>query len=167
MMHVINWESGGDPSAVGDGGIAIGLAQSHYLPRGASPRDQIADAWRLVSANPDQWTDWGEGSTYQGKPFGALGNMPYDGGFAGGAVRSGYATSGGTATGERMPTEEGGIRGKVARLVVQKRLDAEQARSAAIDEEARAKLETSPQSVWAPASSRHRPATRVWLHHRC
>ncbi len=45
--------------------------------------------------------------------------------------------------GQRLPVEEQGIRGQVARLVVQKRLDAQQARDASVDESARAKLEVA------------------------
>ena len=78
-LHVLNYESGGDPNAIGDGGIAIGLAQSHYLKKGASPEQQIADMVRMIKKNPYQWTDWGEGVLYEGKPFGALGNFPYTG----------------------------------------------------------------------------------------
>ena len=76
-LHVIQHESAGDPGAIGDGGIAIGLAQSHYIPKGTSPEQQLMDMARLVAENPVQWTHWGEGVTYQGKPFGALGNVPY------------------------------------------------------------------------------------------
>lgn len=78
-LHVIQGESGGNPDAVGDGGAAHGLFQSHYVGEGASTSAQIADAVKLIAKNPAQWTDWGEGTTYQGKRFGALGRRAYNG----------------------------------------------------------------------------------------
>lgn len=41
------------------------------------PETNIREAARMASKNWNQWTDWGEGVLYQGKPFGALGNFPY------------------------------------------------------------------------------------------
>lgn len=79
-LYVIDGESGGNERAIGDSGAAWGLAQSHHIPTGSDATTQINDMWGLVSNNPDQWTDWGEGATYNGKPFGALGNKPYNGG---------------------------------------------------------------------------------------
>lgn len=75
-----NGESNGNENAVGDGGSAWGLFQSHHIPAGSDPAAQINDFWRMVSNNPDQFTDWGEGALYEGKPFGVLGAHPYNGG---------------------------------------------------------------------------------------
>lgn len=96
-LHVLTYESHGDDTATGDGGAAYGGFQSHYVPKGADMATQIADAVGLIKRNPDMWTDWGEGSTYQGQPFGALGRVPYGsapptgsalGGFFGNAIKS-------------------------------------------------------------------------------
>ena len=84
VLYLINGESGGDPGAVGDGGAANGLFQSHYIGKGTTPDQQFADALRLYTADKANggtgFGDWGEGRLYQGKPFGALGNHPYGGG---------------------------------------------------------------------------------------
>jgi hypothetical protein len=83
VLYVINGESGGNATIPGDGGAAYGLFQSHYIKPGASPDAQFADAARLYKANLQNggtgFGDWGEGTTYQGKPFGSLGNHPYGG----------------------------------------------------------------------------------------
>lgn len=104
-LYVIEHESGGNPSAAGDGGHARGLFQvqaagSPADPSGSSrpPRDWLDDpennikfaAENLGAAN-GEWSAWGEGVTYQGKPFGALGNAPYpgdDGKSTGGSSRT-------------------------------------------------------------------------------
>lgn len=82
-LHAIRGESGGNPSAVGDGGIAHGLFQSHYIGANASPQQQISDAWRLVQSDLANggtgFGDWGEGRTYNGGSFGAFGRTPYGG----------------------------------------------------------------------------------------
>lgn len=89
-LWVINGESGGRPDAVGDNGVARGLFQIQDSNRFANRPDA---AWlddpvnnvryaaqQLGGANGD-FTAWGDnGATYQGKPFGALGNNPYPGG---------------------------------------------------------------------------------------
>lgn len=84
VMYLINGESGGNPEAVGDSGAAYGLFQSHYVPKGSTVDEQIADAHRLYQADLANggtgFGDWGEGRLYNGKPFGALGNNPYQGG---------------------------------------------------------------------------------------
>lgn len=78
-LYTMNGESSGNEGAVGDGGAAWGLYQSHHIPAGSDATTQINDMWRMVSNNPDQWTDWGEGALYNGQPFGALGRTPYPG----------------------------------------------------------------------------------------
>lgn len=83
VLYLISGESGGRADAVGDGGAAYGLFQSHYVRPGASVDEQIADAHRLWKADLANggtgFGDWGEGRLYEGKPFGALGNHPYSG----------------------------------------------------------------------------------------
>ncbi len=83
-LHAVQGESSGDPGATGDGGIAHGLFQSHYVGAGATPEAQIADAWRLVQGDiaggGTGFGDWGEGRSYQGQPFGAFGRTPYGAG---------------------------------------------------------------------------------------
>lgn len=73
--------SAGDPTIFHDGGNGYGLMADRVsrTPPGSSPDLQIRNAWNLVENNPKTWTDWGEGSSYQGKAFGALGVIaPYD-----------------------------------------------------------------------------------------
>lgn len=88
-LFVINGESGGNPNAVGDGGAARGLFQiqdSRNFPGRPDaaylddPENNIRYAAQVLGAADNKWTDWGEGSTYNGQPFGALGNNPYPGG---------------------------------------------------------------------------------------
>lgn len=82
-LYLINGESGGNPTAVGDGGAAYGLFQSHYIPPGTPVEQQFQDAARLyrndLANGGTGFGDWGEGRTYNGQPFGALGNHPYSG----------------------------------------------------------------------------------------
>lgn len=99
-LWVIQYESGGNPNAVGDGGAARGLFQiqdsrnfssrpsADYLD---NPENNIKYAAQQLGAASGKWTDWGEGSTYQGKPFGALGNHP----FPGSATNGRASTAGG------------------------------------------------------------------------
>lgn len=71
----------GDPTIFHDGGNGYGLMADRVsrTPPGSAPDVQLRNAWNLVANNPRQWTDWGEGSSYQGKAFGALGVIaPYD-----------------------------------------------------------------------------------------
>lgn len=89
VVWIIQHESGGNTDAVGDGGAAHGVFQSHYIPPGASVAEQFADAYRLyqqdIARGGTGFRDWGEGTegqapfdpkTGKGK-FGALGNNPY------------------------------------------------------------------------------------------
>ena len=86
-LYVINYESGGNPLASGDGGMSIGLFQIQSDERFAGrptkeqladPEFNIKDAAQALGAASGKWADWGEGTSYEGKPFGALGNHPYD-----------------------------------------------------------------------------------------
>lgn len=83
VLYIIQNESGGNSEIPGDGGAAYGLFQSHYIPPGTSIEQQFADAQRLYKADLANggtgFGDWGEGRTYNGQPFGALGNNPYPG----------------------------------------------------------------------------------------
>lgn len=83
ILYLINGESGGNAQAVGDGGAAYGLFQSHYIKPGTSVEDQFKDARRLydarVKAGGSGFEDWGENNLFEGKKFGALGNNPYPG----------------------------------------------------------------------------------------
>ena len=86
-LYVIQHESNeGDSSAVGDNGVAIGLFQIQSSERfpGRPTKDQLLDpefnikyAAQNLGAASGKWTDWGEGATYQGSKFGALGNNPF------------------------------------------------------------------------------------------
>lgn len=82
-LWVVAHESGGNETASGDGGKAVGLFQDQHIAPGTSPEDQIKDAARLYTENKKNggsgWADWGENNLYQGKKFGALGNNPYPG----------------------------------------------------------------------------------------
>ena len=84
-LYVINGESGGNPLASGDGGNSIGLFQMNMgggLGTGSSPEQLQDPEYNIKLAaqavyGGSGWGPWGEGRTYQGKPFGALGNNPY------------------------------------------------------------------------------------------
>lgn len=87
-LYVIQGESGGDPNAVGDGGSARGLFQIQDSRNFSSrpdaafldnPENNIAYAAQQLGAAGGNWSAWGEGTTFNGKPFGALGNNPYPG----------------------------------------------------------------------------------------
>src|SRR3990167_383514 len=86
-LYVINIESGGNPDIAGDGGHSIGLFQhnDNGLASGRSlealkdPESNIKLAAEAVYGSQG-WKPWGEGATYKGAPFGALGNHPYGGG---------------------------------------------------------------------------------------
>lgn len=85
-LYVINGESGGNAGAVGDGGASIGLFQLNDNGLGsgldraarADPETNIKTAAAAVYGGSG-WKPWGEGSTFNGKTFGALGNNPYGG----------------------------------------------------------------------------------------
>jgi len=83
MLWVIQHESGGNSQAVGDGGAAYGLFQDQHIPSGASVEQQLQNAFKLYTANKAAggtgYGDWGEGTSYNGQKFGALGNNPYPG----------------------------------------------------------------------------------------
>jgi len=83
MLWVIQHESGGNSQAVGDGGAAYGLFQDQHIPSGSSVDTQLQNAFKLYTANKAAggtgYGDWGEGTTYNGQKFGALGNNPYPG----------------------------------------------------------------------------------------
>lgn len=87
-LYVIQGESGGNPVIRGDGGVAIGLfqIQDNRNFAGRPPAEQLEDpefniayAAQQLGAASGKWTDWGEGSSYNGQAFGALGNNPYPG----------------------------------------------------------------------------------------
>ena len=111
-LWVIQHESGGNPGAVGDGGAARGLFQIQDKRNFASrpdaayldnPENNIKYAAQVLGAAKGKWSDWGEGSTYQGKKFGALGNHPYPGGAVNG--RASIADSLGNTGGTSMPDQ--------------------------------------------------------------
>lgn len=104
-LFVINGESGGNAGAVGDGGAARGLFQIQDSRNFASrpnaayldnPENNIKYAAQVLGAAQGKWTDWGEGSSYNGQPFGALGNNPYpgDSGPLGGRASTGAGITG-------------------------------------------------------------------------
>ena len=134
-LYVISGESGGSTSIRGDGGLAKGGFQSHYEP-GDTIEEQVADAYRLYKADKAAggtgFGDWGEGRTYQGKKFGALGHNPYPG----------TAAEGVTITNRPMTQEEtqrGGVMVEVERLAKAGKLDqaAKLAKENGIDAEGR------------------------------
>lgn len=99
-LWVIQWESGGNPGAVGDGGAARGLFQIQDSRNFASrpdaayldnPENNIRYAAQQLGAASGRWSDWGEGTTYNGQVFGALGNHPFQGaaGTQGGSMVAG------------------------------------------------------------------------------
>ncbi|MFA5936493.1 MAG: transglycosylase SLT domain-containing protein [Candidatus Paceibacterota bacterium] len=106
-LHVIMYESSGNPNAVGDGGAARGLFQiqdsRNFSSRPSAAyldnaENNIRYAAQELGAASGKWTDWGEGSSYNGQPFGALGNHPYEGG---------GGSSDGTPLGGRAQTSAG------------------------------------------------------------
>lgn len=87
-LWVIQYESGGNPSAVGDGGAARGLFQIQdnrnfsSRPDAAfldNPENNIAYAANQLGGASGNFAAWGENNLYNGKPFGALGNHPFPG----------------------------------------------------------------------------------------
>lgn len=94
-LYVIQGESGGNAGIRGDGGVAIGLFQIHdgTSINGRPTAEQLADpefniryAAQSLGAANGSWGAWGEGTSYNGKPFGALGNNPYPGDAGGGSA---------------------------------------------------------------------------------
>lgn len=99
-LYVINGESGGNPTIAGDGGHSIGLFQMNMaggLGTGSTasqlsdPEYNIKLAAQAVYGGSG-WGPWGEGTSYQGKKFGALGNNPYPGTNAREEISSGVST---------------------------------------------------------------------------
>lgn len=87
-LWVIMWESGGNPRAQGDNGVAIGLFQIHDNTSisGRPTADQLFDpefnvryAALNLGAAYGNWKPWGEGVLYKGQKFGALGFRPFPG----------------------------------------------------------------------------------------
>ena len=88
VLWTIQGESGGNEEAVGDNGVAIGLLQVQDNTRFANrpskeelldPEYNIKYAAEQLGMAGGNFSAWGEGSTYEGKPFGALGNNPFPG----------------------------------------------------------------------------------------
>lgn len=87
-LYVIQGESGGNPTIRGDNGVAIGLFQiqdnrnfegrpdASWLE---NAENNIKYAAQQLGAAQGRWSDWGEGSSYNGQAFGALGHNPYPG----------------------------------------------------------------------------------------
>lgn len=86
VLWVINYESGGDPHAVGDGGRSIGLLQiqNNLAFPGRPTTEQLLDpafniqfAATQLGINQGNFAAWGENNLFNGQPFGALGNHPF------------------------------------------------------------------------------------------
>lgn len=86
VLWTINYESGGDPNAVGDNGHSIGLLQiqNDLAFSGRPTTEQLLDpayniryAAEQLGINNGNFGAWGEGTSYNGAVFGALGNHPY------------------------------------------------------------------------------------------
>lgn len=111
-LHVIMYESGGDPKAWGDGGSSLGLFQLHEAGVGSGmsaaarydPEANIRAAAQAVYGGQG-WAPWGENNLYNGQPFGALGNHPYQGQSLSNTV-SRLPVAGGTITAVFGPTNE-------------------------------------------------------------
>jgi hypothetical protein len=110
-LFVISKESGGRSIPQIGGGPGTGLFQVEH--GGAHPgrlsQQQLLDpetnvrvAAQMPGKNWNQWTDWGEGVTYQGKKFGALGNYSYNNPVSN---RVSYEPGGNTGS-TAMPTDE-------------------------------------------------------------
>lgn len=82
-LWIINYESGGNPGAIGDGGVAIGLTQIHSnqsiagRPMEYELLDPDFNIWYAI--NHLDFGAWGENNLFEGQPFGALGNHPFPG----------------------------------------------------------------------------------------
>lgn len=123
-LWTIQYESGGNPGAVGDGGAARGLFQiqdsrnfsnrpdAAYLD---DPENNIKYAAQQLGAAGGNWSAWGEGTTYQGKVFGALGNHPFPGDRMANLGPSGIdgrlAAPVGSPVSDAANTAYGGVRG--------------------------------------------------------
>ena len=123
-LYVIAHESGGNPDVPGDGGHAIGLfqhndgglASGRDLQALRNPEANIALAAEAVYGGQG-WGPWGEGRTYKGQPFGALGRYPYTGtaaGSAAGAALAERAQYGGSASASPTGPVKPGQRATIA-----------------------------------------------------
>jgi hypothetical protein len=89
-LYVIQAESGGDPNNPGDrsdkddpsSGVArglFGIQDNRQIPGRPDavwlddPENNVRYAAQQLGAAHDNWSAWGEGVMYQGRPFGALG----------------------------------------------------------------------------------------------
>jgi hypothetical protein len=91
-LWVIQHESvpPGNPTSIGDNGVAVGLFQIQSSDRwaGRPTKEQLLDpefniryAAQNLGAASGKWSDWGEGVVDErGNRFGALGNNPFPGG---------------------------------------------------------------------------------------
>ena len=80
-LFVIEGESGGDPEIPNrEGSGALGLFQimPFHGVNATDPEESIRWAANRVYNERGDWGDWGEGVTYEGKPFGALGAKSFD-----------------------------------------------------------------------------------------
>lgn len=101
-LWTIQHESGGNPGARGDNGVAIGLFQiqdnrnfanrpdASYLE---NPENNIRYAAQELGAASGQFGHWGEGTTYQGQAFGAFGHNQWPG-----QTMSGPSAAGGSSS---------------------------------------------------------------------
>lgn len=103
FLWMIQHESGGNPSAIGDNGVAIGLTQvqDNNVFSNRPSREWLLDpvnniryaAQQLGAANGD-FSAWGDsGNTYNGQPFGAFGHNTYPGNTPAGGGRASTVTS--------------------------------------------------------------------------
>lgn len=112
-LWVINYESSGNPAAMGDGGSSQGLFQLNTRGVGAgmsaahrfNPYKNIEAAAKAVYGGQG-WKPWGENNLHNGKKFGALGNHPFPGSQASGP---GGQTSGRAMTSFALPVNQGRI----------------------------------------------------------
>lgn len=79
-LYVINGESGGNPTIKNSTGSgATGLFQIMPFHGVDAANPETAVQWAASQVANHGWSDWGEGVTYQGQPFGVLGLTPYGG----------------------------------------------------------------------------------------
>lgn len=106
-LWTINYESGGNPNAMGDNGVAVGLfqIQNNYAFSGRPTTEQLLNpaynvwyAATQLGISTGNFGEWGDGTqnlppfdptTGSGK-FGALGNHPYPGDSGGNAIPAGW-----------------------------------------------------------------------------
>ncbi len=139
-LYVIQYESGGNPGSVGDGGAARGLFQiqdsrnfsnrpdAAYLD---DPERNIAYAAKQLGAASGNWGAWGEGTAGQpaynpatGKGrFGALGNHPYGGAGMTDPTDSTWSSQQGNQRDPAQAASERAARGRVESLAAQEPSD--------------------------------------------